>query len=200
MNKILLYPDGAAVLKKMLSSCGNLSCDYAVKQLENMEAPTELSSFQKDGQWIKPAFGNLQEYAKIEKIERLNELEVARYFGGKHHIKLMIRKAFQSHLGIEMGLEAGLVLDVLLPIVDGKYTNDKYKLKFKNFVDISSDKNLPKFYHRGLIINLDLKKQDINEMLKEQIENKEFVKALSKMKSSVVLPENFIESLKECQK
>lgn len=202
MNEILIHSSGARVLSQMLSSCGNLSCDIAIEKLSKMEAPEPLSNFQSEGQWLKPAFGNLQEFAFSENIENLKAAEVAKYFGGKYHINHMIRRASQTHIGIDVSIEAGLVLDILLPLTGYKYkyVNGGIELQFDNYVEFIKNSNGKKFYHRGLIMCFDLTDEVVNQILKEQRENKDFMEALKKLEKPARIPDNFIESLKNCIK
>jgi hypothetical protein len=202
-KSVLLLPAGAAIVKEALNSCGSNSCDEAVHKLGLARVPVPLSDFhdRKSGQWLKPVFGSLKAYAQTEGIHHLGASEVARYFGGKHHIEGMIRKAMNTGPGISnisalMGLDAGLVLDVLLPLTDGCYRNGDWVLDMGEYVIANPDVKGVPCYHRGLVVNIPLTADDVLAILKEQRESKEFGAAIERLKSPIQFPPEYLEAIR----
>jgi hypothetical protein len=194
----MLNPDASKVTREMLSSCGNTSCDVAVAQLALARVQVPLRDFvdKETGSWQKPVFGSLQAYALAEGLDELGAREVARYFGGKHHIEGMIRKASQSNLGVLMGLDAGLVLDVLLPLTDGHYRNGAWDLDMGEYVVANPKSEATPCYHRGLVVNIDLEPEDVLNILEEQRDSQEFADAMNRLSGPIVLPPEFLEALR----
>lgn len=200
---IYLDPDAARFVREMLSSCGNKSCDEAMSKLGLARAPISLSSFidRESGSWMKPVFGSLQGFANDEGLYSLGVREVVRYFSGKHHIEAMIRKATHAEPGISnisvlMGLDAGLVLDVLLPLNDGHYRNGGYDIDLGEFVTVNPDVPGVPCYHRGLVVNVPLAPAEVADILGEQSRVADFMAALSRLKSPIQLPPNYLEALR----
>jgi hypothetical protein len=157
-----------------------------------------LSDFvdKESGSWLKPVFGSLKAYAVKEGYHNLGVREVARYFGGQHHIEGMIRKAYRSNIGILLGFEAGLVLDVLLPLIGGEYRNGPWRLDMGDYIVANPDKPGIPCYHRGLVVNIDLLPEDVLEILEEQRHSKEFAEAINRLKGPIKLPEEYLEALR----
>jgi hypothetical protein len=180
----------------MLLSCGNERCDLATSRLFNLKEEEPLDSFQTVHGWLKPAFGNLQLFAIEEGLKKIDLADMVYYFGGRHHIEYMIRKAERSDLGILMGREAGLVLDVLLPIVDGKYINDDLVLEFSEYVTSNPKTNGIALFHRGLLVKAKVHESVIESILEDQRKSAEFMAAAHRLKSPITLPANFISAMK----
>lgn len=200
---VYLNPDGAKLVREMLGSCGNKACDEVMHKLSLARIPISLTDFvdRESGQWLKPVFGSLKAYAKTEGIHYLGASEVARYFGGKHHIEGMIRKAAGTHEGVNnlavlMGYNAGLVLDVLLPLTDGYYRNGNWFLDMGDYVIANPETEGVPCYHRGLVVNIPLAPDNVLGMLEEQRESKEFGAAIKRLKSPIQLPSEFLEALR----
>jgi hypothetical protein len=195
---IYLNPDAARLVREMLGSCGNQSCDEVMAKLGLARVPISLTGFmdRESGSWMKPVFGSLQGYARTEGLYSLGVREVARYFGGKHHIEAMIRKASRSNLGMILGLDAGLVLDVLLPLVDGEYHNGRWQLDMGDFIVANPKEEGVPCYHRGLVVNLPLTPDDVIEILGEQQASEEFAAAIERLKGPIVLPPEYLEALR----
>ena len=204
MNKVVyLTPDGAKLVHAMLGSCAADSCDVAMSRLSLVRVSTALQVFTdpESGSWQKPVFGSLQAYALAEGYYELGVKEVARYFAGRHHIEAMIRKATHTEPGISnisvlMGLDAGLVLDVLLPLNDGHYQNGGHDLDLGEFVVVSPESSGVPCYHRGLVVKVPLSPAEVADILEEQGQVAEFMAALSRLKSPVQLPPNYLEALR----
>jgi hypothetical protein len=160
--------------------------------------PTPLSDFidKESGSWLKPVFGSLKAFAIKEGRHVLGVRDVARYFGGQHHIEGMIRKAYRSNIGILLGYDAGLVLDVLLPLTEGEYRNGPWRLDVGDFVIANPEKPGTPCYHRGLVVNIELLPEDVLEILEEQRNSKEFAEAMNRLQSPIMLPEEYLEALR----
>lgn len=197
MRRIYISEEAARFLAEILTSCGNNRCEPVLNSLFKQREAVFLDSFWRDGAWEKPVFGNLQHFAIDEKIKELGINEVICYFGGKHHIAHMIRKAARSNLSYLMGTEAGLVLDVLLPLKGSLYSNAGYRLEFSNLVDNSSTEKGTRFVHRGLVVRAKVSKRTIERILAEQVSSPEFTKALNGLGKKIEFPENFIKALEE---
>lgn len=196
----MLNPRGAGLLYWMLGSCGGDSCSPAMAKLKITKVSTALSSFtdSESGQWLKPVFGALQGYAIDEGISQLGAREVARYFGSQRHIDAMVPKVThqQSSLAVMMGWDAGLVLDVLLPLIDGHYQNGGVDLDLGDYVVVNPDDKGVPCYHRGLVVNLPLTPRDVMKILEEQHRSHIFMEALRRLKSPVKLPAEYLEALR----
>lgn len=192
-------PTGGWLIAKMLESCGSTTCDASVTELLSMKSPVPLSHFysEKEGAWTKPVFGNLKAYATDEGITELDVIAVAKYFGGKHHIRHMIPKARASGISYELGEAAGLVLDVLLPLEEEVYKNDGFELVIKGGVSINDLKGRVSCYHRGLVVSLPLSEADVSQILAEQRQSPEFMAALKRIKSPISLRPEHQTALKE---
>lgn len=198
MNEIIITAKAAHFVAEMLASCGNDRCDLASRLLKEVNKTRPLTDFRSNGgSWLKPVFGNLQSFAIEEGLAEIGLSEVVYYFGGKHHIAHMIRKATQSNLSFLMGADAGLVLDVLLPLEGNYYQNSGYELEFTNFVELSSGDTGTRFIHRGLIVSAEVSSDTVKRIKAEQEQSKEFFKALSRTKTPVRFPKNFLKALEE---
>lgn len=199
MDKILIMPTGGWLVAKMLESCGSTTCDASVEELLSMKSPLPLSQFysEKEGVWLKPVFGNLKAYATDEGVTELDVIAVAKYFGGKHHIRHMIPKARASGISYELGEAAGLVLDVLLPLEGETYKNEGLELIIKGGVRADDHRGRVSCYHRGLVVNLPLSESDVTQILAEQRQSPEFVAALKRIKGPVSLKIEHQKALKE---
>ncbi len=196
MSKIILTPAAGEFVAKMLISCGAKGCDLSVSRLFGMNRPVNLTSFQSKGNWLKPVFGNLNQFATEEGLTEIDIDEVVYYFGGRHHIDYMIRKATQSDLGYLMSLDAGLVLDVLLPLTNGFYQNGKEVLILESFVEVNSKDSGVAFFHRGLVVRADVSEEVVRRIFQDQRQSKEFMLALGRLGGSVALPENLLSALR----
>ncbi len=194
--EVMLHPDGAEILYWELGSCGNDSCDPVLRRLAGLKEAVPLESFTTADGWQKPVFGNLKAYAVDEKVSELNAAQVARYFGGSHHIEAMIRKAPRSNIGILLGLDAGLVLDVLLPLAEGEYRNGDLALSVGNFVVVNPESQGIPCYHRGVVINIELGPEDLDYIYRSQRDSEPFVRAIKALNGKTDLPPEFIEALK----
>lgn len=195
MDKIQITPTGGWLIAKMLQSCGLMSCDSLVCKLDSLQKPVLLSSLysKERGGWLKPVFGNLKAYAIDEGIDELDVVAVARYFGGKHHINHMIPKSRASNISYELGEAAGLVLDVLLPLEGNRYINNGLDLVIEGGVEVGGLGGQARCYHRGLIVILPLSEEDVSRILADQLQSKDFVTAIKRLKSPVSLkPEHQI--------
>jgi hypothetical protein len=199
LDKILIIPTGGWLVAKMLESCGSTACDASVAELLSMKSPIALNRFyfEEEGAWIKPVFGNLKAYATDEEIVELDVVAVAKYFGGKHHIRHMIPKARASGISYELGEAAGLVLDVLLPLDGEVYKNDGFELVIKGGVRVGDLKGTVSCYHRGLVVTLPLPEADVSQILAEQRQSPEFMAALKRIKGPVSLRPEHQTALKE---
>lgn len=195
---ILLNPDGAWLVAKMLGSCGSDTCDEVVARLRLTRAQTALRAFADEkGNWLKPVFNSLQAYAMEHDFSALGVREIARYFGGTAHIDGMVYKAVQSNLGMLLGLSAGLVLDVLLPLSgDGHYRNGDWDLDLGQQVWANPDAEGVPCAHRGLVVNLPLLPDDVAAILAEQRQSKEFGGAIVKLEGRIFYPPEYLEALR----
>ena len=198
MKKIKLSPKAAWFVAQMLRSCGNQSCDLAVAKLLGVTTFVYLDEFTTSEGWLKPVFGNLQEYALKEGLKELDVREVVRYFGGTHHINHMLPKVFRSNLKIILGdIDTGLVLDVLLPIENGAYQNGDVRIEIEDLFYLNPDDPGRTFAHRGLAINVPVTADDVLEILTQQKSHPDFARALSRVPSKISLPPNLKEAYQE---
>lgn len=194
----MLNPDGAWLVMKMLGSCGNDSCDAVVARLRITKVPTALTVFTDGkGNWQKPVFRSLQTYAVSENLLNLGVREVAHYFAGTAHIEGMVYKAVRSNLGMLLGLEAGLVLDVLLPLEeDGHYRNGEWDLDLGEQVWVNPEAEGVPCAHRGLVVKLNLAPEDISDILREQRQSQDFAAAIVKLGGRINYPSEYLEALR----
>lgn len=195
----MLNPDGAWLVMKMLGSCGSDSCDEIVTRLRITKVPTALRSFSdpQTKRWLKPVFDSLQAFAVKEDCHSLGTREVAQYFGGVHHIQGMIYKAARSNLGMIMGLDAGLVLDVLLPLDEaGHYRNGDWDLDLGEQVWVNPDDQGVPCAHRGLVVKLGLEPEDVASILTAQRQSVEFAEAIGRLGNRVTFPPEYLEALR----
>lgn len=198
MQNITLTKEAARFIAEMLFSCGNARCEPSLKKLLGTSGSISLAEFGLKGGngWQKPVFSSLQSFALEEGISEIGLNEIVLYFGGRHHIVRMIRKASHSNLGYLMGPEAGLVLDVLLPLDGNLYKNGEHSIEFANFAEVSPKKGERRFIHRGLVVSAGVTDLVVESVLSEQLDSPEFSKALLALGRVVMFPENFILALK----
>lgn len=194
----MITPNAARFVLQMLHSCGNKQCETALARLALMRVSTPLTTFTdpETGHWLKPVFGSLQAFAKSEGLYELDLPELVRYFGGAHHIEGMIRKAPASSLTRFVSLDEALVLDVLLPLRDGHYRNGSWDLDMGEYVVVNPDSPGQPYYHRGLVVNLEVPPTVTLAILEDQRDSGDFAAAMGRIKGPISLPAEYLEALR----
>lgn len=205
MKDITIQPEAARLIAIALSSCGNDSCDIAIQRLSKVSTPVSLSRFATKDGWLKPVFGNLQAYAIENGIRDLGVQDVTHYLGGKSHINDMVAKVYgpaggMSSIAYELGKDAGLVLDVLLPLSeDGHYQNNGWDIDLGDYVLADPDDEGVLCYHRGLVVRLPLPPSLVVAILEEQRDHTEFRAAAERLGDRVELPRAHLEAIRLSQ-
>lgn len=194
---IVMIPEGAKVMQAMIGSCGDiLDCKQMMAALAMVakETPIEELGQRPDGSW-RPAFERLKAFAQKNKLTSLGAFEVAWYFGSAFHADIMLRGGYRK-LGDFLGFEKGLVAHLLLPLNDQKeYRNSGYKLSFANTIEVNPEDSGTPCYHLGYLVRVPLAEEQIERIIKDQSQNKFFMKALQKISGSTIkTPDEIVEA------
>jgi uncharacterized protein (DUF3820 family) len=194
----MITPDGAKVLRAMIVSCGSAGCFEAVKNLEAVTETVPLSSVGMDasGHWLMAAFSRLKDFAVDEGVVELDTFDVARYFGGAMHIRIMDAISDHAGMGQYLGPYVGLVSHVLMPLTGGIYQNGALVVDLggKYLTFNPNEKGVP-CYHLGVVVNIPLSKEEVAIILADQAKSKAFTSAIAKLKGPIIPPDDYFQAL-----
>jgi hypothetical protein len=194
----MITPAGAKVLRAMIVSCGSAGCFEAVKNLEAVAETSPLATVGMDaqGHWLMAAFSRLKDFAVDEGIGELDTFDIARYFGGAMHIRIMDAISDHAGMGQYLGPYVGLVSHVLMPLTDGVYRNGKLLVDFGGkYLTFNPEEPGVPCYHLGVVVNIPLTKAEVEVILEAQANSETFTSAIAKLKGPIIPPDDYFQAL-----